>query len=99
MRLSHLLDPDSRLWSVDKLQHFAKGYLTCLLLTLKLGLPESLALTAILAGVYEAGQTDTALALGQLGKPGFGFGILDIFVEVLGGLAWVATLAILKLAL
>lgn len=91
MNLRRYLDPDRNWRSPDKLEHFAFGVVLCWLFTLAaLSGPAALWWTAWSAVAYEAGQTDTAASAGLLGKPGFGFGLLDIAAALAGALVYLA---------
>ena len=95
MKLTDLLDPDWSLRSFDKAEHFAGGFALCLLFDGFLPTISALILTAWTAAIYEAGQTDTAYSLRDgagrryAGQPGFGFGLADLAVGILGALVWV----------
>jgi len=95
VKLTDLLDPDWSLRSFDKAEHFAGGFALCLLFDGFLPTISALILTAWTAAVYEAGQTDTAYSLRDgagrryAGQPGFGFGLADLAVGILGALVWV----------
>lgn len=101
MKLRDLLDPDRSLRAWDKVEHFAGGFAICLLFDGFLSTTAALLLTIWTAAVYEAGQTDTAYSLRDgsgrryAGQPGFGFGLADLAVGILGALLWVGLHALL----
>ncbi len=101
MRLRDLLDPDTNWRSFDKVQHFASGLILCALFDAFL--PRSVAFLLVLwtAVVYEAGQTDAAYNIKDAGghryagRPGFGFGFLDLAFGAGGALLYLGLRALL----
>ena len=99
--LLSLLDPDRDWRRFDKVQHAASGFVICLLSDAFLPLGTALLLTLWTALVYEAGQTDVAFNLRDgsgrryAGRPGFGFGLLDIAFGLAGAGVYAALAAAL----
>lgn len=101
MRLLDLLDPDRDWRSWDKVQHLAACFALCALFDL-LGFAAATAfvLTVWTAAVYEAGQADATYSIRDgsgrryAGRPGYGFGLLDLGVGILGALCWLGLRAL-----
>jgi len=102
VRLRELLDPDHDLRSFDKVEHFAGGFAICGLFSFFLSPIAALWWTSWTAAIYEAGQTDTAYSLRDgggrryAGQPGYGFGLVDLAVGILGAIAWLGIRAALR---
>lgn len=92
IRLKQLLDPDTKILAFDKLQHFASGFIGAALLSLRYGFAETMILALLFGIVYEFGQTDIAYSIKDaggnryVGRPGFGFGLVDLAADVAGAL-------------
>jgi len=102
MSLREWLDPDRDLRSFDKVEHFAGGFAICCLFSFFLSPIAALWWTSWTAAIYEAGQTDTAHSLRDssgrryAGQPGYGFGLVDLAVGILGAIAWLGIRAALR---
>lgn len=99
MRLPRWMDPDNDWLGADKLAHgvmgFALGiFMLGLHLQYHLSLPRQLAVALLVSVAYELGQTDTAASANMLGKPGYGFGLLDIVWDMVGVCICLALFAI-----
>lgn len=87
-------DPDRRLFSKDKVQHFAGAAFIMLLALVVVPFVEALlppplralALIFVIAATFEAGQWDAVRGTEYLGRPGYGFGLLDLVVGMVGAL-------------
>lgn len=98
------LDPDTRVFSRDKFEHFG-GCLGFTLILLFIGFspPAALLLTMLVGAVFELGQVDTARNLSVmtrdgrplLGQPGFGFGLLDLAWDIVGALVAIGIWSVL----
>ncbi len=92
-----LLDPDRQVFAFDKLQHFLSGIALCWIATvwLRFGIWGALLFVLYSAVLYEIAQTDVAYSIKDgsgaryVGRPGFGFGILDISAGMVGALLYV----------
>ena len=89
MRLRDLLDPDTRLFSGDKLQHAAAFFVLAMLASTFLTPLPNLVLMLWTGVIYEAGQTDVAVSLHRTGQVGYGFGLLDLAADMVGASLWV----------
>lgn len=101
MKLTDLLDPDTNWRSLSTILHYLSGLGLMLVFWPLLGLPwlQAFGWTFWTAVIYEAGQTDSAYNIKDAGgkrwagRPGFGFGLMDIGACQLGAIT--ATLAVL----
>lgn len=101
--LRSLLDPDTNWRSWSTLQHYASGVILCAIMDAVLGFSpgHALELNAWTAVIYEAGQTDASYNIKDgsgrrwAGRPGFGFGLMDIAAHMLGSLSWLAARLVL----
>lgn len=82
------MDPDRKAIAKDKLRHFVGGFGTCAAFDIALSNGQALGATVLAGLIWEGGQTDTAHSDGQLGKPGYGIGILDLCADTLGAVVW-----------
>ena len=93
-----ILDPDTNWRSTDKVEHLVGGFAIGVgALLAGASLVGSLAVVLFVGGAFELGQVDTArnpnvcyregTSFGPLlGRPGFGFGVLDLGADLAGGL-------------
>lgn len=87
------LDPDRRWFSADKWLHLVGAALTCAALVLVGTQPlRAFAYTVVAGAIFELGQWDALRGTEYLGRPGYGFGLLDLAADALGAL--VAMLAL-----
>ena len=99
MRLRDLLDPDRDWRTLATILHYAGCFVLCALFDalpgfVGISLLGAFLLTVWTAAVYEAGQTDAAYSIKDAGgkryagRPGFGFGLMDLAAGILGALTW-----------
>lgn len=90
-----IFDPDRVLIAPDKAQHLASGALLAnLMLAIGLSPLQTLAWSLAIGATYEMGQLDIAHSLGVAGTPGYGFGLLDLAMDMLGAAIPVARFAL-----
>lgn len=79
-------DPDRQFFTMDKLQHAAFGAgITLVALALGFGPLWSFLAVLALGITYELGQWDVARHFMSRMHPGFGFGLLDLLADLIGG--------------
>lgn len=79
------LDPDRRVFSRDKFQHFGGGLVVGFLLAWLEAPGRALLDTTAVGFIFEVGQWDAARGTPYAGQVGYGFGLLDWAAVILGG--------------
>lgn len=88
-QLRSYLDPDRQWRTLATLLHAVFGLLLgFVLLLFGETLVRTLLVVLLVGAAFEVGQTDTVddLAPEKLGKPGYGFGVMDLLADLAGAL-------------